>query len=73
MIHVLLMMLFHIVQNNNILIFNNPDISDAGSYTCRSKRNNLVNATTTLKIRGVFYLWRKQLNSLLYWSILSLL
>ena len=52
------MILFYIVQNE-ALIFNNPDLSDAGSYTCRSKRNNFENATTTLIIRGVYYLWQR--------------
>ena len=49
------MLMFFVVLNNTagFLGFNNPDVSDAGSYTCRSKRNDFINATAILRVTGV--------------------
>lgn len=46
------MVLFYAVQNN-ILSFNNPGVSDAGKYTCRSQSDPSINATATLRVTGV--------------------
>ena len=44
---------FYPVQHNS-LIFNNPDVSDAGKYTCRLPENHSENITATLIITCMF-------------------